>query len=150
SFGLAEYLHLRRAILPCAPSPVVSPPAPSPGSEAETAPRSAAVSPQAKNALPEPAAAPAGEEGWLKILNRYRAIAGLAAVPDDAALSARGFAKTMSDSLAPLAFYSRGPAPDELALLNSDATLVFDADPLQPGAPAPVFDAADAFYAPLR
>ena len=56
----------------------------------------------------------------------------------------------MSDSLEPLAFYSHGPMPDELAMLNSNATLVFDADPLKPGKPMPVFDAADAFYAPLR
>lgn len=65
-------------------------------------------------------------------------------------LKQRGVEYVMSDFLAPLAFYSHGPTPDELAMLNSGATLVFDADPLKPGAPMPVFDAADAFYAPLR
>ncbi len=56
----------------------------------------------------------------------------------------------MSDSLGPLAYYSRGPTPAEQALLDSKATLVLDINPLRPGAPAPVFDAADAYYAPLR
>lgn len=67
-----------------------------------------------------------------------------------AALRARGVQWVLSDSLAPLAFYSRGPTNSELAALNSNAALVFDLDPVRAGAPAPVFDAADAFYAPLR
>jgi len=66
------------------------------------------------------------------------------------ALKQQGVEYVMSDSLEPLAFYSHGPTPDELAMLNSNATLVFDENPLKPGAPMPVFDAADAFYAPLR
>ncbi len=35
-------------------------------------------------------------------------------------------------------------------MLKTSATLVFDANPLKPGAPLPVFDAAEAFFAPLR
>ena len=66
------------------------------------------------------------------------------------ALKQQSVQYVMSDYLEPLAFYSRGPLPDELAILNSSATLVFDANPLKPGAPIPVFDPADAFYAPLR
>ncbi len=66
------------------------------------------------------------------------------------ALKQQGVEYVMSDSLEPLAFYSHGPMPDELAMLNSNATLVFDVDPLKPGKLIPVFDAADAFYAPLR
>jgi hypothetical protein len=65
-------------------------------------------------------------------------------------LKQQGVEYVMSDSIAPLAFYSHGPTPEEQAMLDSGATLVFDANPLKPGAPAPVFDAADAFYAPLR
>jgi hypothetical protein len=61
-----------------------------------------------------------------------------------------GVEYVMSDSIAPLAFYSHGPTPEEQALLDSQATLVLDINPLRPGAPPPVFDAADAFYAPLR
>lgn len=65
-------------------------------------------------------------------------------------LKREGVQYVMSDSLAPLAFYSRGPLPGEMAMLNADATLVFDADPLKPGAPTPIFDTADAFYTPIR
>lgn len=69
---------------------------------------------------------------------------------DPEALKNEGVQYLMSDSIAPLAFYSHGPTPAEQAMLDSHATLVFDINPLRPGAPAPVFDAADAFYAPLR
>ena len=65
-------------------------------------------------------------------------------------LKHEGVEYVMSDSIAPLAFYSRGPLPWELAQLESQATLVFDANPLKPGAPTPVFDAADAFYGPIQ
>ncbi len=65
-------------------------------------------------------------------------------------LKREGVDYVMSDSLAPLAFYSRGPTPIEQSWLDSNAALVLDLNPLRPGAPAPVFDAADAFYAPLR
>ncbi len=68
--------------------------------------------------------------------------------PDE--LKREGVEYVMSDSIAPLAYYSRGPLPAETALLDAHATLVFDANPLKPGAPTPVFDAADAFYAPIR
>jgi dolichyl-phosphate-mannose-protein mannosyltransferase len=56
----------------------------------------------------------------------------------------------MSDSFPPLSFYSQGPSDEQLAVLNSQATLLFDSDPIIYGAPAPVFDANDAFYVPLR
>ncbi len=69
---------------------------------------------------------------------------------DAQVLKKEGVEYVMSDSIAPLAFYSRGPTPAEQALLDSQATLVFDANPLRSGAPTPVFDAADAFYVPLR
>jgi hypothetical protein len=65
-------------------------------------------------------------------------------------LKNEGVEYVMSDSIAPLAFYSHGPMPVEQALLDSQATLVFDLNPLRPGAPTPVFDANDAFYTPLR
>ena len=91
-FALANYLHLRTSILSFAPSPMASPPAPRADAGAEAPPRGGAGSMVEKSAPPEPAGAPADDEGWLKILNRYRAMAGLAAVRDDAALSAGGFA----------------------------------------------------------
>jgi hypothetical protein len=65
-------------------------------------------------------------------------------------LKSEGVRYVMSDSIAPLAYYSHGPMPNEQTWLDSDATLVLDLNPLRPGAPAPVFDPADAFYAPLR
>jgi hypothetical protein len=65
-------------------------------------------------------------------------------------LKEQGVRYVMSDSLAPLAFYSRGPMAAEQAMLDSQATLVLDINPLRPGVRAPVFDAADAFYVPLR
>jgi hypothetical protein len=55
----------------------------------------------------------------------------------------------VSDSY-PALFYSRGPLPSEAALLDPQATLVFDADPLISGAPQPIYDPNDAFYAPLQ
>ena len=71
-------------------------------------------------------------------------------VAEPQVLKNEGVQYVMSDSIAPLAFYSHGPTPAEQAMLDSRATLVFEIDPLRPGAPAPAFDAADAFYAPLR
>jgi len=50
----------------------------------------------------------------------------------------------------PLRFFSPGPDAAELSELERDAKLRLDVDPVRPDAPAPVFDAADAFYAPLR
>ena len=64
-------------------------------------------------------------------------------------LRSQGVHWVLSDS-SPLRFYSRGPTPAELEELQSGATLAFEVDPVKPGAPEPVFDAADAFYAPLR
>ncbi len=56
----------------------------------------------------------------------------------------------MSDSFAPLSFYSPGPSDEQRAVLNSQAVLLFDSDPIIYGAPRPIFDANDAFYVPLR
>jgi len=55
----------------------------------------------------------------------------------------------VSDSFPPLAYYSRGPTPLQLAQLRTQAVLMFDARSLKPGATPPLFDANDAFYAPL-
>jgi hypothetical protein len=55
----------------------------------------------------------------------------------------------LSDS-SPVAFYSRGPTQEQLAELDRDAKLALDLDPIRPGTPAPIFDQADAFYAPLQ
>jgi hypothetical protein len=71
-------------------------------------------------------------------------------VADAQTLKREGVEYVMSDSIGPLGFYSHGPTPQERAMLDSDAILVLDLNPVRPGAPAPVFDAADAFYAPLR
>jgi hypothetical protein len=55
----------------------------------------------------------------------------------------------LSDS-SPIAFYSPGPTPEQLAELDREAVLERDIDPIKPGTPEPVFDQADAFYAPLQ
>ncbi len=64
------------------------------------------------------------------------------------ALCAKGVRWVLSDS-SPLAFYSPGPTPEQLRELESGAELVLDIDPHEEGAPTPIFDMADAFYAPL-
>ena len=56
----------------------------------------------------------------------------------------------LSDSLPPLAYFSRGPKAAQQMDLDREGKLVFDVDPLVPGRPAPVFDRADGFYSPLR
>jgi hypothetical protein len=71
------------------------------------------------------------------------------AFTDPALLRKRNVLWVVSDSY-PALFYSRGPLPGEAAELNSQATLVFDTDPLVYGGPQPVFDINDAFYAPLQ
>jgi len=68
---------------------------------------------------------------------------------DPKLLRAKGVTWVVSDSYPPL-FYSRGPSADELAALNAQATLVFDADPIRNDAPVPIFDPNDAFYVPLQ
>jgi hypothetical protein len=70
-------------------------------------------------------------------------------IEDAAALRAKGVLYVLADS-SPLAFYSPGPSPAQLAQLEQHATLAFDVDPVEPGAAPPVFDLADAFYAPLQ
>ncbi len=49
-----------------------------------------------------------------------------------------------------LPFYSPGPTDAEEATLAEEARLVFEANPLKPDTPEPVFDQGDAFYVPLR
>jgi 4-amino-4-deoxy-L-arabinose transferase-like glycosyltransferase len=64
-------------------------------------------------------------------------------------LRRQGIEWVLSDT-APISFYSPGPTPEQLAELERDAELVFDRNPIKPGTPPPVFDQADAFYAPLQ
>jgi hypothetical protein len=53
------------------------------------------------------------------------------------------------DSFPPLSIWSPGATDPELAELNSDGTLVFDIDPIRPGAETPICDPNDAFYVPF-
>jgi len=55
----------------------------------------------------------------------------------------------VADSFPPLALWSQGPTDEELAELNSTATLEFDLDSLKAGAETPVFDPNDAFFVPF-
>lgn len=64
-------------------------------------------------------------------------------------MRARGLTWLLADSFAPLSFYSPGPNPAQMAEIRSQAKLMFDVNPRRPDTPAPVLDAADAFYAPL-
>ena len=68
---------------------------------------------------------------------------------DPATLHVRGIHWVLSDSFAPISFYSRGPSEAELAALNSQGALVLDIDPVKRGARAPIVDAQDAYYAPI-
>ena len=70
-------------------------------------------------------------------------------IEDVAALRAKGVHYVLADT-SPLSFYSPGPTEAQLAELEQNATLAFDVDPIEPGAARPVFDMADAFYAPLQ
>lgn len=71
------------------------------------------------------------------------------AIEDLETLRARGIRFVLSDS-SPLAFYSPGPTAQQLQMLEKNARLVLDLDPMDGDGPAPVFDMADAFYAPLQ
>ncbi|MBM4246400.1 MAG: phospholipid carrier-dependent glycosyltransferase [Deltaproteobacteria bacterium] len=73
----------------------------------------------------------------------------LAPIEDVATLRAKGIRLVVADT-SPLAFYSPGPTPEQLADLDRNAALELDLNPIGPEAPAPVFDLADAFYAPLQ
>ncbi len=77
--------------------------------------------------------------------------AGCKLVPmqDLAALRAKDVFWVIADSLPPI-FWSPRPSDAALAELNSGATLMFDLNPVRKGAPAPVFDEEDAFYAPIQ
>src|SRR5207253_802220 len=65
-------------------------------------------------------------------------------------LKAKGIFWVLSDSNPFLAHYSPGPSDLQRSMLQSDATLVFDLNPLAEGASDAVYDPNDAFYAPLR
>lgn len=73
----------------------------------------------------------------------------LVPIEDLAALRAKGIQFVLADT-SPLSFYSPGPNAAQLAQLEEGATLELDLDPIDPEGPAPVFDMADAFYAPLQ
>ena len=73
----------------------------------------------------------------------------LVGLGDPATLRIRGIHWVLSDSFAPISFYSRGPSETELAALNSQGTLVVDLDPVKRGAPDPIVDPQDAYYAPI-
>lgn len=73
----------------------------------------------------------------------------LVPLEDVAALRAKGVRFVLADT-SPLSFYSRGPDAGQLRQLEEQATVVFDVDPIESGTPPPVFDMADAFYAPLQ
>jgi hypothetical protein len=70
-------------------------------------------------------------------------------IEDPELLRAQGVDYVLADT-SPLAFYSPGPNAAQLAQLERDAKLVFDENPIEPNEPPPVFDLADAFYAPLQ
>jgi Dolichyl-phosphate-mannose-protein mannosyltransferase len=76
--------------------------------------------------------------------HRYVAFEGVAKARSD------GIEYVLADSLPQLAYFSRGPRESDLDQLEREATLVFDADPVDPGSPPAIFDRADGFYAPLR
>jgi len=63
---------------------------------------------------------------------------------------AAGIEWVVSDSLPPLAYFSKGPTEALQLELDRGATPTFDVDPIVPGRPEPVFDRADGFYSPLR
>src|SRR5208282_1425312 len=73
----------------------------------------------------------------------------LVPMQDLAALRAKDVFWVIADSLPPC-LYSPDPTEAVLAELNSGAVLMFDLDPVRKGAPAPVFDENDAFYAPIQ
>ena len=73
----------------------------------------------------------------------------LVPIEDVATLRGKGVRLVIADT-SPLAFYSPGPTPAQLADLERNATLALDLDPHDADGPAPVFDLADAFYAPLQ
>lgn len=83
--------------------------------------------------------------GKVPLMTSYRVVQ----FEDPKLLRGKGVAWVVSDSYSPL-FYSREPTADELAALNSQAILVFDANPMLSGAPVPIFDPNDAFYVPLQ
>ncbi|MFM7735468.1 MAG: glycosyltransferase family 39 protein [Alphaproteobacteria bacterium] len=74
----------------------------------------------------------------------------MVAFEDVAQARADGVGWVVSDSLPPLAYFSKGPNAAQQMDLDREARLVFDVDPLVPGRPEPVFDRADGFYSPLR
>ncbi len=69
---------------------------------------------------------------------------------DPAVLRAEDVWWVISDSLPEMRLYSPGPSSAQLAALESSADLWFDLNPIKDGAPAPIFDENDAFYAPIQ
>jgi len=74
---------------------------------------------------------------------------GIVQMQDPAVLRAENVWWVISGSL-PGMRYSPGPSAAQLAALNSGADLWYDINPIKDGAPAPIFDANDAFYAPIQ
>jgi hypothetical protein len=86
--------------------------------------------------------------GKPQLLSRYELVP-----MEDLGLTLRGkqVRWVLSDSLGPLQIFSPGLSPEQERELSTRATLVFEADPMRRGATSlPIFDAGDAFYAPLR
>ena len=69
---------------------------------------------------------------------------------DPAVLRAENVWWVISDSLPEMRRYSPGPSAAQLAALQSGADLWYDINPIKDGAPAPIFDRNDAFYAPIQ
>lgn len=94
----------------------------------------------------------AATAGWCQFgkpqfLSRYE----LVPMEDLDTLRGKQVRWVLSDSLGPLQIFSPGPSPEQERELGTRATLVFEADPMRRGATSlPIFDAGDAFYAPLR
>lgn len=97
-FGVARFLRFSPRTPPSAPAPSAAPPsehAPAPGAEgvAPSATKkdgASAVAPEGEGAAS--ALGTSGVPAWLRTLNSYRAMAGLAAVREDRALSSGGLA----------------------------------------------------------
>jgi hypothetical protein len=64
-------------------------------------------------------------------------------------LRAKNVRWVLSDSFPPVEFYSKGPSEEEAKQLDSRTRLAFEIDSIKPGKAMPVFDPADAYYAPI-
>jgi hypothetical protein len=96
-------------------------------------------------------AATAGSYGKPQFLSRFFSRYELVPMEDLDTLRGKQVRWVLSDSLGPLQIFSPGLSPEQERELSTRATLVFEADPMRRGATSlPIFDAGDAFYAPLR